>query len=168
MKLQYYLLIFSAYTLLVVTSGELNMESPLVCANSFNKDFRQEENVRCKTLDLSASIDFDCNILLNYKLVEKKIKADVIKTKLVLSPPRTDLNETVFIWEIEQGEAESHHYRNNLEGIPVKLSYDHEYNVSYSEVVLYDIKYDVLYRICANVINFHIRYYLIIIAGFVK
>lgn len=118
-------------------------EEKLVCANSFNKYERKEENVRCVSIDRSSQVEFECNLIKRYKL-SSALKADVIRSRLVVSPGRFDLNETIFVWTKESSEASSRHHTghgrtivgNGLEAKShtVTLSSDPELKISYSEI----------------------------------
>lgn len=153
----------------------------LVCANSFNSEDRIDEQVRCRTLDAQTTVDLECSLTKSYKLnAFKHTRATVIRSRLSISPPRLDLNETVFLWdhvsipsEINPlfrglkihtlGRSFAHLERELLFGLEkneggsdssgnfsMELSLG-LFNDSYSEVVLYNIKHDTLYRLCAQV-----------------
>lgn len=178
-----YLLLFGV--LLRFDASEQQAVDPsrtLVCANSFNSENRIDEQVRCRTLDSKTTVDLECSLTKSYKLnAFKHTRANVIRSRLSISPPRLDLNETVFLWDHVSIPSKmnlpfrgvkihtfvgsfSHLERELLFRAGDKNEGDSDssgnfsmelslglFNDSYSEVVLYNIKHDTLYRLCAQV-----------------
>lgn len=143
------LLIFSEPAYLATEAED---KSNLVCANAYNEEMRKEEHVRCVTLDVESLIEFRCNLIKSYGL-QVKFKADVIRSKLVIQPAQNEVLETVFFWERDTDEArlESKTYLKNNATLPLSPTSNNE---SFSEILLYDIKIGILYKICVMVIIF--------------
>ena len=68
-----------------------DITSGFVCANSYNAVERHEEHVRCVTIDGMTTVNLECNLFKSFKL-ENKLRADVIKSRLTISPARLDLD----------------------------------------------------------------------------
>lgn len=160
----HYSLDLTILVIVATTVAQSNVkQSQLVCANSYNSPPREEENVKCVTVDGSTTLGLECDLVKNYKL-KKKIHANVIKSKLVISPIPDNLNESVFSWENDddyfgaqqqeqEQEQEQSFYKNSdlFRNYTVPLSINAEKDEAYSEIVLYNIKSERLYTVCAQV-----------------
>lgn len=155
-------------SLFVINVAKCQERPTFVCANSFDDEYRTEEIVRCITFDGLISISLDCKLTQDFKL-QKVTKRDVIEARLVLTPPQNNANESIFEWEQETSSESNRNFflKNSKDELinkkSVALSINSD-NQSFSEIILYNFKFDILYKICVEVLYYiYIMLYEIIL-----